>query len=186
MRKGRGRTAEEGVERLRAAGAGRGDGGWKHAACGPNDDTDWAREIDAGDVQACGGLLPKRVVREGGGGSADDEASEEAGGTREDGRRDKYESSVTSEAKIDEFDSRTQDELYQEIMAESGTASGLDNESELTNEPRSEECLAEVQKALGQEVMADTESAGGLDNDETAVTNEPNFDENAVGVQVVI
>ena len=51
---------------------------------------------------------------------ADDEASEEAGGTREDGRRDKYESSVTSEAKIDEFDSRTQDELYQEVMAESG------------------------------------------------------------------
>ena len=43
-----------------------------------------------------------------------------------------------------------------------------------------------MQKALGQEVMADTESAGGLDNDETAVTNEPNFDENAVGVQVVI
>ncbi len=61
--------------RRRAESGGRGDAGWTHAGCGPDDDTAWAREIDPGDVQACGGLLPKRLARKGGGGNGEGEAS---------------------------------------------------------------------------------------------------------------
>ncbi len=64
-----GRRAEGGADR-----GGRGNAGWTHAGCGPDDDTEWAREIDPGDVQACGGLLPKRT-RQGGGGNEEGEAS---------------------------------------------------------------------------------------------------------------
>ena len=59
------RRAEDRADRRVAEG---GEGNWES-------DTAWAREVYPGDVQACGGLLPKRVVRQGGGASAEGEAS---------------------------------------------------------------------------------------------------------------
>ncbi len=175
-----------GAELNAAQGSGRSEG----PGCGPDDDTSWAQQIDPVDVQACGGLLPKRVkveggerTAEGGGGNGagdapidgwDDEACSGACASGEVGELDKYGSALTDEPKMDEDAFGLQDALNRELVAVLDSASGLDkNGNGVTNEPKIEEDAVRVQETLNQEVMADSGSDSGLDTGENEAISEP-------------
>ena len=176
-----------------------GEGSWER-------DTAWARQVYPGDVQACGGLLPKRVKVEGGGGSAEGEAS---GGVPLDSRlaadrvgdgvvgrgdlgADGVEMGVAAGAVDSGLAANGMRSMAATQEAEGGVGGsggdgGFDNnESEVTDEAKIDEGAVAVQETVSQEVMADSSGALGLDKDESAVTNEPNFDQDAVGVQKTV
>ncbi len=185
--------AESGGRRAcgRAEDGGRGNAGWTHAGCGPDDDTAWAREIDPGDVQACGGLLPKRVARqsgegraEGGGGCGEGDASNRVAF---DARvmADEAGDGVVGSCETGEGISAISPAAVTSGLAADGTRS-----VPATQEVDSTDGAADTPiDGSNDEACSFTGGSGEdgeLDKYDSAVTNGPRFDEDSVGAQVTV